>query len=117
MFDNLKQTFVEIFDKNKNGHVPFYELYPLFLIFAMLTLFLIISKNLNILIIFKQSKLFIILFIFLALYSIFGIIDYNKNYNHKNPATLDENFYYILSILNLLFCLFCIIYLSGIFYL
>ena len=54
MFDKIKQYFVEIFDKNKNGHLHFSELYPLFLIFALLTLFLIISKNLDILIIFKK---------------------------------------------------------------
>lgn len=117
MFDKLKQAIVGIFDKNRNGHVHFAEFYPLFLIFAMLTLFLIVSKNLDILIIFKKSRWFIVLFIFLALYSIFGIINYNQTYNHQHPATIDENFYYILSILNLLFCSFCVAYLTGLFYL
>jgi hypothetical protein len=117
MFDKIKKPFVEIFDKNNNGHLHFSEIYPLFLIFALLTLFLIISKNLDILIIFKKSRWFIVLFIFLLLYSIFSIINYNQTYNSKNPATLDENFYYILSILNLLFCAFCILYLTGLFYL
>lgn len=64
MFDKLKQAIVGIFDKNRNGHVHFAEFYPLFLIFAMLTLFLIVSKNLDILIIFKKSRWFIVLFIF-----------------------------------------------------
>ena len=117
MIDKIKTHFVNIFDKNDNGHLHFSELYPIFLIFAMLTLFLIVSKNLDILIIFKKSRWFIVLFIFLALYSIFGIINYNQTYNKRHPATIDENFYYILSILNLMFCGFVIVYLTGLFYL
>jgi hypothetical protein len=52
--NKVKSDFVGVFDTNHDGQIEFYELYPLFLIFAMMLFFFIILKNLNILIIFNH---------------------------------------------------------------
>jgi hypothetical protein len=111
----IKQDFVGIFDTNNDTYVEIYELYPLFLVFAVLLFFFIVIRNLNILVIFKQSKLFIVLFALLIIYSILKILDYNNTYNKKNKPSLDNNFYYVLTIFLLLFSIFSLIYLFGLF--
>ena len=111
----VKQDFVGIFDTSGDKYVEIYELYPMFLVFAVLLFFFIVLKNLNILVIFKQSKLFILLFVLLIIYSILKILDYNNTYNKKNKPSLDNNFYYVLTIFLLLFSTFSLIYLSGFF--
>ena len=114
---NFKKDFVGIFDTNNDGSIQYYELYPLFLLFAMIVLFFILISNLEILIIFKQTKLFVVFFLLLIGYSVLSIIDYNNKYNAKNKPSIEENFYYIINILNVLICAFCLIYLSGILFL
>jgi uncharacterized membrane protein len=112
----FQKDFVAIFDANGDGRIEFYELYPLFLLAAMFILFFILLTNLNILIIFKQSKMFILFFVLLILYSILYIINYNKMLNGKEKPTIEDSFYYIINILNVLLCLFSLLYLSGIYY-
>jgi glucan phosphoethanolaminetransferase (alkaline phosphatase superfamily) len=114
---NFQKDFVGIFDTDNNGRIEYYELYPLFLLFAMLILFFILISNLEILIIFKQTKLFVVFFLLLIAYSVLGIIDYNKKYDERHKPSVEANFYYIINVLNALICTFCLIYLSGVLFL
>uniref|UniRef100_A0A6C0JKM2 EF-hand domain-containing protein n=1 Tax=viral metagenome TaxID=1070528 RepID=A0A6C0JKM2_9ZZZZ len=117
MINSFQKNFIEIFDKNGDRKIDFSELYPLFLLGAMLVLFFILINNLNILIVFKQSKLFILFFALLIIYSVLYIINYNKMLNSKKKLTIEDNFYYIINILNILLCAFTLIYLSEILFL
>jgi amino acid permease len=117
MIKKFHKDLVKIFDTDNNGNIEYYELYPLFILFAMILLFFILISNLNILIVFKQTKLFVVFFLLLIFYSILSIIDYNKKYNSKNKPSVEANFYYIINVLNVLICSFCLIYLSGILFL
>ena len=112
----IKTDFVSIFDTNDDRKIEFYELSPLFLIVAVMLFFFIVLTNLNILIIFKQSKMFIVLFLVLVLYSLLSIIDYNNRFNKKNKPTIDDNFHYILMFILLFFSMFSLIYLFSIFF-
>ena len=115
-FSKIEAAFTDIFVPSTNGKVDYYHLfYRVFLILAVLLFFYIMLTNLYILIIFKQSKLFVLLFLFLIIYSILRIIDFNKKFNKTNPPTAQENFEYLLTILVLIFSVICFIYLSGLF--
>lgn len=117
MINAFQKNFIATFDKNGDHIIEFSELYPLFLLAAMIVLFVILINNLNILIIFKQSKMFILFFALLIIYSVLYIINYNKMLNSKNKPTIEDNFYYITNILNILLCAFSLIYLSEILFL
>lgn len=118
-FNNIKKDFVAIFDKNKDGKIQFHELYPLTLLFAMLLLLYIILRNLNILIIFKQTRLFIVFFALLLLYSVLDIINYNRTFDSNHKPSIEDNFYYVINVMNILICALVLIYLSvvlGVFF-
>lgn len=120
LYNNIKKYVVKIYDNldtNNDGTIEIYELYPFFLISSVMLFFVIILKNLNILIIFKQSKYFIILFTFLTLYSLLKLIDYYNTFNINNKPTVDDKFYHVLNIFVLSFSVFCLLYLSGLFFL
>ena len=117
MTTTFQKDFVHIFDTNRDRHIQFTELYPLFLLAAMFLLFFILMSNLNILIIFKQSKMFILFFVLLIVYSILYITNYNEMLNGKKKPTMEDSFYYIINILNVLLCSFALIYLSEILFL
>ena len=120
LYNNTKKYVVKIYDKldaNNDGTIEIYELYPFFLICSVMLFFVIMLKNLDILIIFKQSKYFIVLFTFLTLYSLLKLIDYYNTFNINNKPTLDDKFYHVLNIFVLSFSVFCLLYLSGLFFL
>jgi len=119
-YNNIKTNIVKTYDKldrNHDGIIEIYELYPVFLIIAVTLFFVIILKNLNILIIFKESKYFVVLFAFLTLYSLLKLIDYYNTFNIKKSPTIDDKFYHILNLFVLFFSTFCLVYLSGLFFL
>jgi len=119
-YNNIKTNIVKTYDKldgNHDGVVEIYELYPVFLIFSVTLFFVIILKNLNILIIFKEAKYFIVLFTFLTLYSLLKLIDYYNTFNITKKPTIDDRFYHILNLFVLFFSGFCLVYLSALFFL
>jgi hypothetical protein len=120
LYNNIKTNIVKTYDKldgNRDGVVEIYELYPVFLIFSVALFFVIMLKNLNILIIFKEAKYFIVLFTFLTLYSLLKLIDYYNTFNIKNKPTIDDRFYHILNLFVLFLSGFCLVYLSALFFL
>jgi hypothetical protein len=116
VFNEFQKVVVGIFDVNGDKHVEFYELYPIFLLMAMILLFYILVTNLNVLIIFKESKMFIAFFALLILYSSMYMINFNSDFSKNKLPTIEDNFYYIINIMNLLVSTLCFIYLSSLLY-
>lgn len=114
MDNSFQQILLYLFDTNKDGKIDADEiLYALFFAAAMFLLFYIVLTNLDVLIIFKYSKLFILFFALLACYSVFRVLYLNK----KKPSefTPGEKIMYIFNIIIILVSSFAVIYLSRLF--
>lgn len=94
-------SIMKAFDRDDSGSISYFELHPLFLFAAFVTIYFVILSDLTMLLVFKKSKLFLLFFGLLIIYSILYIIDYRnlvKNYKHTETDTL----YYYLNIFNLI---------------
>jgi hypothetical protein len=103
-------TLIKTFDRDNSGSISYFELYPLFLLVAFMTIYFIVLSDLTILLILKKSRLFLLFFGLLIVYSILYIIDYRNLFkNHKHTET--DTFYYYLNILNLIVSILFLNYL------
>jgi len=106
----------QFFDINNDQKVEYYELHPIFILLSFLVLYYIIIVNSSVLIIFKQSDLFILFFVFMLIFSTLYIINHNNIYQTKKSNFRDK-IYYSINIVNSLISAFAIIYLFGLFFL
>jgi hypothetical protein len=105
----------QFFDINNDQKVEYYELHPIFILLSFLVLYYIIIVNSSVLIIFKQSDLFILFFVFMLIFSTLYIINHNNIYQTKKSNFRDK-VYYSINIANILIATFSIIYLVGLFF-
>jgi len=112
----LFTTVKKFLDVNKDNKLEYYELHPFFILSSFIVLYYIIIVNSSVLIVFKQSKLFILFFVLMLVFSILYLINHNNIYIEKQPSLRDK-VYYTINFANVFVTGFAIIYLSFLFFL
>jgi hypothetical protein len=111
----LLTTIRKFFDVNNDNKLEYYELHPLFILLSFIILYYIIIVNSSVLIVFKQSKLFILFFVSMLVFSILYLINHNNVHLEKKPSLRDK-VYYTINFANIFVTGFAIIYLVMLFF-
>jgi glucan phosphoethanolaminetransferase (alkaline phosphatase superfamily) len=114
----LSDVYIDIlsyFDSNNNDSVDYYEIYPVFLFLAVFLIYYLILINLSIVIIFKQSYLFIAFFTLILLYSVLNTINYTNKVKYGRKLGIKHYVQYWFNVINIFISGYAIIYLASFF--
>jgi hypothetical protein len=110
------EDIISTLDKNHDGKVEWYEYLVVILLLIFLVLYYIIFIDLDILVILKQSNLFIVLLALIIIYSVLFVREYESLVKRKE-ATNRDTMYLYFNIFHIVICSFGLMYILFVKYL
>jgi hypothetical protein len=108
-------SLYKFLDKNKSGSIEWYEIHPIIILAAFTLFYYIIVTNITILVVFKQSKLFMLIFALMISYGFVYLYDFNELLKEGKTKHSDM-FYVYLNVINIVMSSIGLSYLYFLFY-
>ena len=108
-------SLYKFLDKSKSGRIEWHEIHPIIILLAFTLFYYIIVINITVLVVFKQSKLFMLIFALMISYGFVYLYDFNKLLKAGKTKHSDM-FYVYLNVINIVMSSIGLSYLYFLFY-